>query len=134
MMIAPSVSGPQYGHTLPFNTEKCSRLRACRNFQVNFSVQCFHANGRPQSGLREGYGLLGNDVIAASCKLSVFAHKDVNIQVTVTAAVRSRFSFAGNTQTSTVVDTGRNLDLQFFANLDGSRSMAGIAFLFDDLT
>lgn len=51
----------------------------------------------------------------------------------MTAAAGTRFAFTGNAQACTVIDTGRDLDFQFLANLYRPRTMTFLAFVMDDL-
>ena len=51
----------------------------------------------------------------------------------MTAAADARFAFSGYAQACAVIDTGRDLDLQFLADLDRPRAMAFLALIMDDL-
>ena len=51
----------------------------------------------------------------------------------MTATADARFAFSGYAQACAVIDTGRDLDLQFLADLDRPRAMAFLALIMDDL-
>ena len=133
VVVATAVLGPQDRYAFAADAEDRPRLGAGRDGQLDLAVQGFDEDLRPQGSLGEGNRFLGQDVVAFTGELGIAADEDIDVQIAVTAAADARFAFTGYAQACAVVDAGRDLDLQFLADLDRPCAMAFLALVMDDL-
>ena len=128
------VGTPKVFDSLPFHFQDLTALRSFRNAEIHFPVYGRNFDHASKTGIDHVHRQIDVNIVSFPFEERIRRDVHFDIQVAVRSPVETPFALAADAQLLTVVDSGRNRDVDFRLRSLISLSRTGRTTVFDDLS
>ena len=133
-ILVSAASAVDIRDTLISQAEYSRRLRSFRNIVFYLAIDSWDNHLITQHGLREGDWNFAPNIEAISLKQRVRTNSGCDIDISCRSAIDAMVTLSTQDEGLSIIDTCRNINLEFDGFTDSTHSLTFIAGILDDLT